>query len=818
MKKGLPKKTIFLFCALGLTMSGCSPLNVPNIIDVSYSTSDERYQYYMAARSAGYEGTYEEWLESIKGDDGHSPVIEIGSDGYWYIDGTNTGVKTQGPQGEQGDKGDQGEKGDPGDKGEQGEQGDKGDQGEKGKSAYDLYVEQYPGYTWSQSQWVMDLALGKLSVEISFETYGGSHIESIHVFKGEEVLINQIPEKAHGSFNGWYYDENFENQIEYTFIAEDSLTFYAKWEYENAVVTFMDKDAIYATVEVPYYSTIKKPSDNPSKIGFVFDGWKREGEDEFWNFNNIVLENNIILESSYEYEFLELPAVVINTEDGKGITSKDAYKKSSISVMNTKEEWEMENVKADVKGRGNSTWAMPKKPLRIKFDKKQSVFGSSYEAKSWTLLANYADKSLSRNYIAYELAKQFNGLDFSSCHCFVDVYLDNNYQGVYLLCDQIQTGTGRIEVDETIAQDGNNGYLIELDARAPDEGIENQDYFIFNGIPYSLKTPDTESDEFLHNKETEINFIKGYFSECWSAITSKEDNWSKVEELIDVDSFVDQYIIDELFANNDCGWSSCYFYKDKDGKLFKGPAWDFDIGAGNINYNMGNSIECLPNAVLYAQYANVWYKELLKREEFVLEVTTKLATYQSIIRSTINLSNPNDENSIFSECGLAANRNFELWQIMGKYIWPQPASVYQINTFSGQLEYLCNWLSDRYEYMCEQYGVDIVEPEPDAFKGTIEVDEGVESIVVYETSDYAGQSTESLIAYSRDSSTGEYLKDGNGQINFEVVLKEGYVIDSISVDGTYKNLKGPGDTLKENTYRITKVNSNLAITIATRLA
>jgi hypothetical protein len=153
---------------------------------------------------------------------------------------------------------------------------------------------------------------------------------------------------------------------------------------------------------------------------------------------------------------------------------------------------------------------------------------------------------------------------------------------------------------------------------------------------------------------------------------------------------------------------------------------------------------------------------------------------------------------------------------MGKYIWPEPTSVYSIDSFEGQLDYLYEWLTIRFSFILEEYGIQNIAPEPDAFKGTFNVDDGIKKIIIYETSDYDGKSEETLIGYSRDSSTGEYLKDGNGQLNFTVVINDGFVLDSIEVNGSYKNLKTPPDTLKDETYRITKINSDLQIMVTTK--
>ena len=714
----------------------------------------------------------------------YKPSIVIGENGNWFIDGVDTGVKAN---------------------------ANDGTNGNNGLSAYEIYLKYYPGYSWGEEQWIKDLANNQLKVAIEFDTVGGENIDPVYALKGEEVTISVEPVRPHASFLGWYYDSNYEQEITYTFIASESTTFYAKYDVEKVSVSFVADGAPLTYKSCEWGSPVELP-DNPTKLGYTFVGWTKS-DGTLWVQTTPVQQTDLVLSAKFDYDFLEIPAVIINTEDGAGITSKEVYKNSTVSILNTKEEWTLTDVAAGVRGRGNSSWGFDKKPYRIKFNKKQSVLGSTYQAKSWTLIANHSDKSLLRNYMAYEMGDRFDEIAFSSKHNLVDLYLNNQYQGVYLLCDQMQTGEGRVAIDESIAADGNNGYLIERDARAPGEGVLNQDYFVFQGQEYTIKTPDTEDETYLNNKDVEIAYISNYMQQCLTAITS--GTWDQVKDLIDVDSFAASYIVDELYANNDCGFASCYYYKDKDGKFSKGPLWDFDIGAGNCNYNLGNAERCEPNTSLWASAANAWYGWLLSRDEFKELVAEKLESLRTKIFDVLKLLDLNDENNIYAANKNAMDRNFQKWQIMGAYVWPEPQTVYTITDVGGQVTYLHDWLLARYKYLYKVYtGEDFYE----AYRGVFEIDEHVTSILVYNTSDYTQPGTASLEAFSRDSSTGALLKDGEGQINFEVVLENGYEIDSVTVTGDYKNLKGPSDTGKDNTYRITKVKSHLTITVTTKVA
>lgn len=688
----------------------------------------------------------------------------------------------------------------------------------EGLSAYELYVEQFPGYTWGLEQWLRDLALGNLSVTISFDSNGGDPIEPLAFCKGEQVDIGVRATKAHASFVGWFSDDALTEEIQYSFVATTSKTVFAKYVYDAASVAFMDNGTIYQMVETNFCSLVEPPT-SPSSLGFKFVGWKESGKTGFFDFAHPINQAETTLESVYDYEFFEIPAVVINTDDGSGITDKETYRHSTVSILNTEEEWTMTDVPAGVRGRGNSSWGMPKKPYRIKFDKKQSVLGSSYKSKSWTLIANYSDRTLARNYLAYEMGDKLDGIAYSSMHKFVDLYLNGEYLGVYLLCDQLQVGEGKVAIDESVAEDGDNGYFLEKDDRAPSEGgVEGQDWFYACGECYAFKSPDPESELFLQNKETQVAFITDYLTQCIDTILDKEKAWSEVESLIDVNSFVDSYVVDELFANNDCGHTSCYFHKDKGGKLVKGPLWDFDIAAGNINYNMGNADTCPYDAELWAANNFSWYDRLLKREEFVELVKQRLAGSKETLLEVISCADPASASSPLSLCPKAIQRNFVKWSINGAHIWPSPKEVNDIGSTEGHYAYLYQWLMGRYEYVWGQYfGSEVPfdgEPEPDAYKATFVCDDGIESITFYENSDYANSPTAvGTVGFSRDSVTGDYLKDGSGQVNFKITFKNGFSLDRIEIEGSYKNLKGPSDTAQSDMYRVTKVASDLTVSV-----
>lgn len=406
---------------------------------------------------------------------------------------------------------------------------------------------------------------------------------------------------------------------------------------------------------------------------------------------------------------MDMPVIRIDTENAAAIKDKENYVTCTVSIEGTEEEYLLQDIDAGIRGRGNSTWSHhEKKSYRIKFDKKQSILGSDYKAKSWTLIANHADRTLSRNALAYTLAEQFDDIAFSSMHQHVELYLNGEYLGVYLLCDQMQTGEGRVDVDEDMTGDPDMGYLIELDCRAGNSGIENYDYFVLDhSKQYALKTPDP--DDPGYDPDIYLEFIKTYMNDCLNALSAQD--WEKICQLMDVDSFADVYIIQELFANHDCASFSFYFYKEKGGKLYCGPVWDFDISAGNGYYAAGNENENRPDSdiveygTMIAAKNNTWFRRLLRNEEFRSIVKEKLQNYEDTIKSVIALSDPDNNNGYFLQYENEFIRNFEKWNILGKYVWPLPKEVYELPSIYENFVYLRDWLTERHKLLRAEFGL-----------------------------------------------------------------------------------------------------------------
>lgn len=382
-----------------------------------------------------------------------------------------------------------------------------------------------------------------------------------------------------------------------------------------------------------------------------------------------------------------LPVISITTEGGKAITSKDTYVGCNITILDTETGNDIINESAKIKGRGNSTWEkFDKKPYKIKFDTKQNLFEYG-KAKDWVLLADYIDGSLIRNMLAYKVAIQFSELGSTPNCQSVEVYLNGEYRGVYLLCEQVEVNEHRVEIEED-STNVDTGYLVEMDGWKDDVQVAVPDNL--NGSrKYTVKAPD--SDVITADQKA---YIQQYLRDCISAVQGTD--YERVKELIDVKSFAQAYIIFDLFKNPDTDYSSVYFYKDKGGKLCCGPVWDFDMSIGNVNHKGGGVFKS--TETLWSKEKCPWFKGLTSFAEFRNLVGQELLTYKDIILDTLNR-----EFEYAYNHGTAYMNNFNKWDVLGKNTWTNPSYIVEIDTWSGQVHYARTYLEESLDYLIEYY-------------------------------------------------------------------------------------------------------------------
>ncbi len=308
------------------------------------------------------------------------------------------------------------------------------------------------------------------------------------------------------------------------------------------------------------------------------------------------------------------PIVEITTPKNQEITSKEVWiENASFSVKGTENSaWNSEDISTSIRGRGNSTWAQPKKPYALKLDKKQELMGFP-KHKRWVLIANYLDNSFMRNCMAFYLSSCLE-MDYTLRGDFVNLVLNGQYKGLYWLGEAIKVDKKRVNIDE------DDDYLIELDVYY-DETWKFKS--AIRAMPYMISNDDSMSDERLSNLSGKIEQLEKLlypdFTEGMNTNDCSAPDESYTEKL-DITSWAKFWIINELMSNNELKHpKSCYFtFENSTGILKAGPVWDFDWAS------LSQSSSCTLKDTIY-------YNALFKSPAFRGKVKELWAAYYNSI-------------------------------------------------------------------------------------------------------------------------------------------------------------------------------------------
>ena len=264
-----------------------------------------------------------------------------------------------------------------------------------------------------------------------------------------------------------------------------------------------------------------------------------------------------------------LPVVYIDTPQAQPITSKEEWMEGvNIRIFKADGLLDLEGT-TQMKGRGNSTWTQfPKKPYALKLDKKAEVLGMP-KHKRWCLLANWMDRTLIRNAVAFEIARQTD-LAWTPSGFFVELVLNGQHIGNYYLCEQVKVDPNRVNITELKSTSLEGGYLMEVDAWF-DEAFRFRSPLY--DVPWQFKDPDEVTQE-------QYDYMYAYIEEFEKSLKD-QDRFAAHEytNYIDSDSWADWWLVNELAQNGDVNQpKSIYISKDVGGKLVAGPVWDFDWG------------------------------------------------------------------------------------------------------------------------------------------------------------------------------------------------------------------------------------------------
>lgn len=371
-----------------------------------------------------------------------------------------------------------------------------------------------------------------------------------------------------------------------------------------------------------------------------------------------------------------IPRIDINTEDNTNIMSTRTFVNAHIRISNTPENGVIDE-QIKIRGRGNSSWNLPKKPYKIKFSKKQSPFGMP-ENKDWVLLANACDKSLLRTAYMCEVSRAV-GIDYTVNYKYVDLFLNNDYLGTYLLTDQVEKSKNRIVVEK-------DGFLIEHDNTYKNEPL----YFVTDIMKYgfTFKYPDADDGDIVKDDNNYV-YIKSFLDNTEEALLKLNTNESSLEytKYIDVNSFAKFYIAAELTANDDP--NKFYVLPSRNAHLKMMPLWDAEWSMGLWPVELWWDKEVPDDMIKRDIWRNKYYfPYLFKSPLFVNEVKKEWENTRK------NLPDVKKRISdICEEIKWTQNANFKKWPKM-----PRKTNVF-FESWEDEVEYVNAFYDKRVDYL-----------------------------------------------------------------------------------------------------------------------
>ena len=439
-------------------------------------------------------------------------------------------------------------------------------------------------------------------------------------------------------------------------------------------------------------------------------------------------------DDSQLFQLTNLPLVVVNTEGMCMMQSKDDKINSTVHIISEGGTKLLSKKDTECKGRGNASWNCPKKPMRLKFEKKQNALPDApAKCKKWTLINNYGDKSLMRNKIAFHMSRGI-GLSYTPYCQFVDLIFNGEYQGCYQLCDQVEVNPGRVEITEMTPDDIEGealtgGYFIEIDAYANQEASWFES---LRGIPVTIKSPD--DDEITPEQSA---YIKDYFNKFETAVftywfTSETTGYRKY---LNLDSFLQYFIVGELDGNTDYFWS-IYMSKERgEEKFVVGPVWDVDLGFDNDyrTYPIAGK-----NDYIYRSGGSVASDAVKRLADRILIADAKSRERLKYLWSDARVNrhyNPTYYCKLVDryaeQLAQSQELNFKRWNILGESVHMNPAVS---GSYEGEVQRVKDYLNERFAQLDRIIGtVEVEVTNPDIDQEELE-DDGTGAVEQVKTS------------------------------------------------------------------------------------
>lgn len=408
---------------------------------------------------------------------------------------------------------------------------------------------------------------------------------------------------------------------------------------------------------------ITSPWDSPAQAG--------NGSDTDKLTIQTALEKLAIDDSYFPYAGLpRLSIVTLTLEDPEDTETEIP----SYAIVFGKDSATTDTLELTLKCRGNTTFAMPKRSFKIEFKEKVPMFGMPAN-RDWALLANYGDKTLIKNKVAFKLSEWF-GMQYTPRSTFVELYLNGSFRGLYQFTETVKVAKKRVNIPEN-----ENSFLVEIDKK-----YRKGETVVFNEreTPFRIRFPKDASPQAQERLRLHLDSLERYLEyvhqDYTLALDSTPDHW------FDVGEFVRHYWIQEFAKNNDAiPLTSVFFTWQTDGNIRMGPVWDFDAAFGTPEENED------PEGWYIREYS--WYRRMLKMQSVADSAVAFWNSKRSLVEAL-----PDSIDAFVKEIEKAADNNFKAWpellESTNDYLHTKPYESY-----AEAVEDLKEWVRERAEWI-----------------------------------------------------------------------------------------------------------------------
>ena len=422
---------------------------------------------------------------------------------------------------------------------------------------------------------------------------------------------------------------------------------------------------------------------------------------------------NDFVEDDTTIEKTPLKTIKINTDAGREIVDEPKIS-AFFQIFQGENLIEEHNIGIEI--RGSSSQYFPKKSYGFETwdesgeDLDVSLAGYP-EEEDWILYGPFSDKSLIRNVLIYRLSNLIGR--YATKTSFYNLQINGVFLGLYVLMEKIKRDKNRVNISKNRSDDISGGYIIKIDKITGDGDTLNEKIAFMSEYTKDGIKGINKNVHFLYEypknrdiSDEQKNYIQGYMRDFEDAIasenyTSESDGYKKY---IDVDSFIDFFILNEITRNVDAYRISTFMHKDINEKLKMGPIWDFNIAFGNADYCEGG----LTNGWAYqfneacpadGMLVPFWWDRLMQDPYFTNALVERWTSLRLNELSDINIMGIVDELVGELEDSDAITQNFGKWLILGTYIWP---NNFVGNRHSEEITYLKEWIEGRLSWMDQE--------------------------------------------------------------------------------------------------------------------